>query len=963
MERVIRARLRPPGPSGLSRSRLLDPVPRLWHHRLGLVIGPAGAGKTTLLAQIAAGTEAAVAWYRADGDDASRSGLLCHLVHALREALPDLDPHARDVPGVVTALEACQPRTSVLLIDDLHTLDDTDAMRCLGELLACRPPWLAVLAAARRSPTGLSLSRLRVTGEVLLLGRDDLRFRAWEVEELFRDVYREPMAPEDAARLTRRTGGWAAGLQLFHLATRGRSAAERHDAIRSLETVPRLTRSYLAREVLEKLPDELRSFLVHSSVLGRLDGPLCDALLDRTGSAAVLAELERRELFVAAEGSSYRYHEALRQHLEVALVDQVGEAGARARHQRAGRLLLAAGAVPEALLAFCRGEDWPAVDRLLGAEGPRLTGGATAWLERVPASLRDHDPWLLLAAARTQVAAGHLAAARQTYRRAEAAFGATSRAGICVRERTLLSAWLEPFPSPSRDWSGMLRAATRQAPRDVPAAALRDGVDHDLLTAACLLLAGDVRGSRRHSAPLLEDPTAEPVLHAVARLVTGVAGWLAGDARAAEEVTRAAEACTRLDLNALARLGRILLVQNGEAGGTARALRSWQREDDGWAFALATLLRALTHPDTGVDDPVLLETATDLFRRLGAPVLEAWSGALSALLYAAAGHPRAEGALEDAEQAARTAAAPGPDALLLLARAHHEPDRAATLLARARAVAGPLGLSLDCFPGPDVPGDTCPPPGGGRPTEVELRCLGGFNLWISGRCLVLGEVRPQARTILQILALQAGRAVHRERLITALWPDVGPERGVHRLHVAVSSLRGLLGSAGGSVTLDRHDDSYRLSLPGTADVDLWTYQNAQHRAEWARTAGRPEAETAALRRLRESYGGELLPEAGPADWIAAPRRRYRSGAVGAAARLAVLALEADRPAEAAEVCEWGLRVDRYSDGLWRLAIEAHERTGATATAGRLRARYQGMLEELGTDLTDRDLSEVLARGW
>ena len=109
---------------------------------------------------------------------------------------------------------------ALLVIDDLHALEGTAAEGAIGRFVDYAPAWLAVLVGTRVVPD-FNLSRLRVSGELLEIGSDDLRFRAWEVEQLFREFYREPVPPAELAVLARRTEGWAAGLQLFHLATRG----------------------------------------------------------------------------------------------------------------------------------------------------------------------------------------------------------------------------------------------------------------------------------------------------------------------------------------------------------------------------------------------------------------------------------------------------------------------------------------------------------------------------------------------------------------------------------------------------------------------------------------------------------------------------------------------------------------------------------------------------------------------
>ena len=307
------------------------------------------------------------------------------------------------------ALDAWPGQRVLLVVDDLHTLEGTPAEAALERLIDYAPPSLAVVAGTRVPPR-FNLPRLRVSGALLEIGADDLRFRSWEVERLFRDYYQNPLPPEELARLARRTEGWAAGLQLFHLATRGRAPDERRRVLAALGPSSRLMRDYLTRNVLEQLPTDLRTFLIETSVLGRLSAGLCDELLDRNDSAEMLADLEWRSLFTQAlpEEGVYRYHEVLRSYLQGVLLEEVGQPAAHERFRRAGRLLAQAGALPEALDAYCRAEDWEAARTLVGREGEAVADRSNAWIDALPVSMLVHDPWLLLASARRLRAEGHL---------------------------------------------------------------------------------------------------------------------------------------------------------------------------------------------------------------------------------------------------------------------------------------------------------------------------------------------------------------------------------------------------------------------------------------------------------------------------------------------------------------------------------------------------------------------------
>jgi ATP/maltotriose-dependent transcriptional regulator MalT len=269
--------VRAAAPAGLARGRLLD----LAAHRVVLVLAPAGHGKTTLLGQIASRFPR----HRRVGTGSTR-----------RTATPPSWPGGSAAHWARPAWRATAGRSTtsrphstpagrdlLLVFDDFHAVAGSAAEHGLARMIALAPPSLRVVLGARRV-VGLDVPALRVYGAVHVVDADDLRFRSWEVERLFREIYHQPLPPEDAATLSQRTGGWAAGLAMFHLLTEGRPPAQRRRALADLSRGSRLVRSYLVREVLGDLPAELREFLRRTSALGVLTGALCDALLETTGS-------------------------------------------------------------------------------------------------------------------------------------------------------------------------------------------------------------------------------------------------------------------------------------------------------------------------------------------------------------------------------------------------------------------------------------------------------------------------------------------------------------------------------------------------------------------------------------------------------------------------------------------------------------------------------------------------------
>ena len=202
----LSAKFAPPVPAGLARSRLLD----LAAHRVVLVLAPAGHGKTTLLGQIASRFPGPVVWYRIDAADRDPDELAGRVGRALGRVGVG-EATCRSFDDVAAALDTTgldtAGREMLLVFDDFHAVAGSAAEHGLARMIALAPPTLRVVLGARRV-VGLDVSALRVYGAVHVVDADDLRFRSWEVERLFREVYHQPLPPEDAATLSQRTGGW-----------------------------------------------------------------------------------------------------------------------------------------------------------------------------------------------------------------------------------------------------------------------------------------------------------------------------------------------------------------------------------------------------------------------------------------------------------------------------------------------------------------------------------------------------------------------------------------------------------------------------------------------------------------------------------------------------------------------------------------------------------------------------------
>lgn len=914
--RRLSAKAIAPAQMGLVRERLFTVA----DSRLGLVLAPAGYGKTRLLAQVADAFEGAVCWYRADSADREPGLLMAKLGGALLRSL-DVPVEATSWEQVLGAVAAAR-QMLLLVVDDFHELEGSESEQCLASLIESAPGGLRILLAGRRWPE-LDIGHLRVSGESSVVEAADLQFRSWEVERLFRDVYAEPLMPEDAAALTRRTGGWAAGLAMFRLLTAGQSPADRRRAVSELGGGSRLVRSYLVREVLDELQPEIREFLRRTCALGVLTAGRCDELVGCSDSQQVLDDLERRQLFISTEdGVRYRYHQVLQDHLELELTEQLGPAAAREWYERAATLLEAAGEVSGAFRAYVRAEQWAAVQRLLQVRGADVVAkplGPVA--ERIPLSLSSEDPWLVLAEARRLVRHGTLARAVAAYRKAESLTADLDVAALCRRERRQADLWLPGNDVAAGGWTNLVRAATRRSPdRAARTAAALGGPEGRLAAGLAELLAGALDRADVILRDAARDPGAGQDLVQIAAYARAFIGLLSGRVRPdlpeLEAVVLEAEVAGR---PWWARLGCALLDADAEYLTALDQLRAQaEAEEDPWGSGIIRLLSGIVARETET-----LDDAAAAFGQLDAPVLQLWAQCLAA---AVAGETRPD--------LIRQASAAGAavDARGVLQAAQRWADQCWS--DRAAASSAPASSA------PAAPGQPA----------AQLKVLGGFVLSIGGVPVDQFAVRPRARKVLHLLALHAGRPVHRDLLTQAVWPDSRPDAARRSVHVAISSLRHLLEAdtpRGQSVLLPRLGDSYLLALPNGSRCDLLDFEAALASARTARRSGDGPAERTSLRRALACYGGDLLPEDGSAEWVVAERERLRLAVAEAGEQLARAEAATGDVVTAVEQARRALSFDTYRDSTWRLLIQLHEQAGDLSAAHATRRQYGKMLAELG----------------
>jgi LuxR family maltose regulon positive regulatory protein len=407
----------------LDRGELLELLDRAVTRRVTVIAAPAGSGKTSLLRAWAdrSADVGRVVFVCVERDEQSAERFWSAVLDATRRSTRPIAPETQ--PAATAALDGDElvdrvvsevgeeAEPVVLIIDDLHELRSADALRQLEHLLAILPSSARAVLSSRRDPP-IRLHRLRLAVEIAEIRAGDLRFTERETRELLAtsDIR---LSDSGAVALHQRTEGWVAGLRLAVLSLGGHSDPERFVA--EFSGIDRAIGEYLMAEMLEGQPSEVRSMLLRTSLVDRLNGELADLLAGRSGSEQLLLELEDANAFVVsldAQRTWFRYHQLLVDFLRLELrrtaADEV-----RGLHRRAARWFADHGDVVEAVRHTLAAGDWSDAARLLADHSFSLTldgreGAIGALLRSFPEGVSADHPDLALAHAATQLAQGRL---------------------------------------------------------------------------------------------------------------------------------------------------------------------------------------------------------------------------------------------------------------------------------------------------------------------------------------------------------------------------------------------------------------------------------------------------------------------------------------------------------------------------------------------------------------------------
>ena len=523
---------------------------------LAVVAAPPGFGKSTLLAQWAAADPRAFAFVSLEPSENDPVELWNCVVGSVRQLVPSfggsVEPMLQSVGGTAVgplvrriAVELDQlSEPVVVILDDYHVIRNPACHESIRAFMA-HPVSQAHLVVSTRADPPIPLGRLRASGELVEIRGSDLAFTPAETKELLNGSLGLELSESELAVLQGRTEGWPAGLQLAALGLR--TATDREHFLSSFGGSNRHVVDYLTEVVLDSADGDVRRFLLETSILRELSGPLCDAVTGGEGSAAMLETLEWSNLFVISLDDQrvwYRYHhlfgELLREQLQVTMPERVP-----GLHRAASAWLAGAGRLDEAIRhALAAREPQTAADLVVSGWGFQVASGrlmtVRGWLEAFPDGYVNGSAPLSVISAWVNGLLGYDAAARQSV------------------EDALTAGSAGPLPDGS---------ATVEHSATLFRSMFSLKTDVDEQRRAARSVAG-FRGELR------------PEFQAVAAFAIGVAAFLGGEyEQARAELERAAELATALGtwiivVDALGFSTQVALAQNRaeDAGGVAGRL-------------------------------------------------------------------------------------------------------------------------------------------------------------------------------------------------------------------------------------------------------------------------------------------------------------------------------------------------------------------------------------------------------
>jgi LuxR family transcriptional regulator, maltose regulon positive regulatory protein len=514
--------------------------------KLTLISAPAGYGKTTLVSSWVWQHDLRAAWVSLDEGDNDPLRFWAYVIAALQTVDPTIGLSLTATLGslqpppleaLTTALindlaetGGAEPCSLALVLDDYHTIVMPEIHDSMDFLLGHCPPGLHIVITTREDPP-LSLPRLRGRRQLTEIRAADLRFTPEEATQLLNAVMELDLAADDVTALSDRTEGWVVGLQMAALSLQREARSSQRAFVRAFAGSERLVAGYLVGEVLERQPPRIRDFLLQTSVLERLCGPLCDAVTGGKDARHILRELEAANLFIVPLDHTrrwYRYHGLFAELLRDRLTEQADPADIAALHQRASEWYAGEGFWEEAIShAFHAADERRAADLVAMAALPAISRAefrlVSRWLDAIPEGTVRADPILCIARAWCALPHSVDGAQRWVARAEEAArenVGHSTQVLVAAHAAALRVAIARADEAPSDRIVELCQEALGQIPED--SAELRAIVAF-WMGHACLDLGDDAAADRAFD--MVTRMESESESHTTGLVMRGLRAW------------------------------------------------------------------------------------------------------------------------------------------------------------------------------------------------------------------------------------------------------------------------------------------------------------------------------------------------------------------------------------------------------------------------------------------------------
>jgi LuxR family maltose regulon positive regulatory protein len=409
---LIATKLYLPQPRGdiVPRPRLVEKLDSGLQGKVTVVSAPAGYGKTTLLSDWAQRIDQSVIWLSLDEKDNDLPRFLRYLLKAIQQIDRRIGKDVLDVLAspqsppaeiLLTLLIndiAASDQEFVLVLDDCHEITNFEIYKELEFFIEHQPPAIHIIFIGRLDPS-ITLSKLRVTGDLLEIRSADLRFTKMESTVFLNDSMDLDLSVDEIMTLEQSTEGWIAGLQLAGLSLQQRE--NKREFIHVFSGVHRHLFDYLMDEVLSNQPSAIREFLFQTSILDRFNDSLCDSILGIETSFQIIQELEAANLFIIPlddERNWFRYHHLFGDFLEVCLQDNQPEKIPEI-HKRAAKWYAEHNYASEAFKHLIQGEDYAAASFFLELKAKKMLEQSELatllnWVAELPEQFVDQHPRL-----------------------------------------------------------------------------------------------------------------------------------------------------------------------------------------------------------------------------------------------------------------------------------------------------------------------------------------------------------------------------------------------------------------------------------------------------------------------------------------------------------------------------------------------------------------------------------------